>query len=345
MKFIVQVLQIAFTYIGTIVGAGFASGQEILQFFTQYGRIGTMTIIVASVFMVWLGTKLMLEAKTIGAKSYEDMNIHLLGERMGKAVSLFILITLFCIAAVMLAGAGSIFKEHFGLPYQLGLFVTLILSYIVLRKGIQAIVAVNTVVVPFMLVFSFIVVATNLHSPKADQLLFLSTETSALRAWISPFLYAAFNLALAQAVLIPLSHAVDSRKVIKWGGIVGGIGISMMLIGGHFALSAHMPGVLQFEIPMGTIVFHLGSLVQFLFLMVIFSEIFTTFIAEVYGLTVQLEQRTEIPAKWIIISILVATYFVSLIGFKNLLSTLYPIFGMISMIWFVMMVWQKRAIS
>lgn len=34
MKSHVRTLQIAFTYIGTIVGAGFATGQEILKFFT-----------------------------------------------------------------------------------------------------------------------------------------------------------------------------------------------------------------------------------------------------------------------------------------------------------------------
>lgn len=32
MKQAFRVLQIAFTYIGTVVGAGFATGQEILQF-------------------------------------------------------------------------------------------------------------------------------------------------------------------------------------------------------------------------------------------------------------------------------------------------------------------------
>lgn len=32
MKSHIRTLQIAFTYIGTIVGAGFATGQEILRF-------------------------------------------------------------------------------------------------------------------------------------------------------------------------------------------------------------------------------------------------------------------------------------------------------------------------
>ena len=33
-------LRIAGVYVGTIIGAGYASGQEILQFFTGYGWWG-----------------------------------------------------------------------------------------------------------------------------------------------------------------------------------------------------------------------------------------------------------------------------------------------------------------
>ncbi|MEK1832032.1 hypothetical protein AAAC51_33515 [Priestia megaterium] len=32
-------LQVAATYVGTVVGAGFATGKEIVQFFTQYGNL------------------------------------------------------------------------------------------------------------------------------------------------------------------------------------------------------------------------------------------------------------------------------------------------------------------
>ncbi|KHF27179.1 hypothetical protein LR68_03986 [Anoxybacillus sp. BCO1] len=39
-----RAVQIAFVYVGTVVGAGFATGKEIVQFFTQYGAIGFVTI-------------------------------------------------------------------------------------------------------------------------------------------------------------------------------------------------------------------------------------------------------------------------------------------------------------
>jgi uncharacterized membrane protein YkvI len=35
----VSTLKVAATYIGTVVGAGFATGQELLQFFSKFGSI------------------------------------------------------------------------------------------------------------------------------------------------------------------------------------------------------------------------------------------------------------------------------------------------------------------
>src|SRR5690242_12070807 len=57
-----QIVRVAFTYIGTVVGAGFASGQEILQFFTRYGSLATLTIALSTVLFIWIGIQLMLMA-------------------------------------------------------------------------------------------------------------------------------------------------------------------------------------------------------------------------------------------------------------------------------------------
>lgn len=336
-----KIIQIAFTYMGTIVGAGFATGQEILTFFTQFGSIATLTILITSIMFVWLGTKIMILAHDIGAESYEDLNKLLFGERVGRWVSFLILIILFAITSVMLAGGGSIFHEQFHISYQIGLGFTILLAYFVLLKGIDAILIVNSIVVPLILVFMMILIFTTIQSPNAGNWLYRTTEPNMLRVWLSPFLYIGFNLALAQAVLVPIGSTIKDKKVVYWGGIVGGIGIGLMLLAGHFALSAQMPGITQFQIPMGMLIVDLGKTIQFLFLIIIYAEIFTTFIANIYGLTLQIKQRTSLNQQVIIISILILGYFISQIGFSTLLSTLYPLFGFLSLGWLWMMMRTK----
>jgi len=342
LRNIIKVLQIAFTYIGTIVGAGFATGQEILQFFTQYGKFAPWTILIATVLFVWLGTKIMLIAHEIQANSYEDLNKHLFGQTAGQVISLFLMIVLICVNSIMLAGAGSLFVEHFNIHYQTGLLLTLFATFLLLRKGMSAILTLNSIVVPLMLVFTFLIVLNTLDSPSANRWITLIVDKSWTATWAAPFLYSAFNLAMAQAVLVPLGAQMPSRGVIRVGGILGGIGIGFMLLSGHFALSAYMPGITQFEIPMGNIAYQLGLFAQMVYLLLIFSEIFTTFVADVYGVTLQIQQRMRLSTPVITLLLMIISYLISQFGFSSLLSVLYPLFGLFSLIWLVMIILKKR---
>ncbi|UUZ93933.1 hypothetical protein LJK87_04480 [Paenibacillus sp. P25] len=114
-----------------------------------------------------------------------------------------------------------------------------------------------------------------------------------------------------------------------------------MLLAGHFALSARMPDIARFDIPMGQLLHGLGLVLPTLFILVIYGEIFTTFLSDVYGLALQVEQRTKLPYKLIVPLLLLASYGFSQIGFKPLISFLYPLFGLISMAWMVMVMWRQ----
>ncbi|MGP0587779.1 YkvI family membrane protein [Paenibacillus timonensis] len=337
MKNAVKVLQIAFTYIGTVVGAGFATGQEILQFFTRYGKWGVLTILLSTVLFVWLGTKMMLLARDIKAASYEDLNRRLFGERIGRALSLFTLIVLIGVNSVMLAGAGSVFMEHLGFHYQTGLWITLIFTYLLLGRGINGVLQLNSIVVPMMLILSLAIISNTAGTPGATRFLTMETDSALIAAWAAPLMYAAFNLSMAQAVLVPIGSHTESRRVIVLGGVLGGLGVGFMLMAGHFALSAYMPGIVQYEIPMGSIAQQLGTTIQLIYVLLIFMEIFSTFVADVYGVTLQLQQRIKVPPMLISVTILFICYITSQFGFSSLLSVLYPVFGLFSLLWALML--------
>nr|WP_235948806.1 hypothetical protein [Paenibacillus glycinis] len=337
-------MQIAFTYMGTVVGAGFATGQEILQFFTRFGVMGALTILLATIMFVWLGTKMMLISNDVKAKSYEDVNQVLFGERFGRWISHFMQIILFGVCAVMLAGAGAIFSENWNISYQSGLLLTIAGCFLLLRKGMNAILTVNSIVVPVMLLFTVLIIIDTVHTPGSARWMVLSSDFSPFAVWASPFLYAAFNLAMAQAVLVPLGGEIEDRKAIVYGSWVGGIGIGFMLIAGHIALSVYMPGIQQFAIPMGGIARELGHGIQWIYIFLIFAEIFTTLIADIYGLTLQLQKRVKLSRTLLTTLTLGACYIASQIGFGPLLSTLYPIFGLISLGWLILLIRHKSPI-
>lgn len=330
-------IQIAFTFIGTVVGAGFATGREVMQFFTRFGYWGALLIGIVTLLFVWLGAKMMLLAAELRARSYEDLNKHLFGERMGTWVSHLMLFVLLGVNAVMLAGAGAIFSEHLNLGYQTGLVVTMFACFFLLRKGMNAILTINTLVVPVMIAFTTLLVVHTLQGPGADRWLTLGNEQSLWAVWMSPFLYAAFNLSMAQAVLVPLGAEVADPAVLRRGAWLGGLGIGAMLLAGHLTLSSRMPGVQQFDIPMGGIARELGPWVHYVYVFLIFMEIFTTLVADIYGLTLQLEDRLNVRKAWLTFGVLLFCFVAGQFGFGPLLSTLYPLFGMLSLGWLLLM--------
>lgn len=337
-----QILQVAFTYVGTIVGAGFASGQEILQFFTRYGFLAVPAIALAAFLFIWLGIRIMLLAHDHQFRSHEDLNRMLLGPRFGSLFSLFLMVVLLGTSAVMLAGAGSLFQEQLHFHYQTGLWITLFISFWVLRSGMNGLLAVNAIVVPCMVFFIGLVFVGTLPLPSLGNWLTLTSDSSLLRIAFSPFMYTAFNLATAQAVLVPLGTAFADRKVLTAGGVLGGLMIGGMLLVAHIALSARMPDIRQFEIPMAQLMDNLGPIVQLLYSLVIFGEIFTTFVANTYGLTLQLQERLKLLPALLCLLLLTLCYLIAQLGFSSLLSTLYPLFGVISICWIIALIFHSK---
>lgn len=329
----IMVAQIAATYIGTVVGAGFATGQEIVQFFTLYHIWGLVGILLSSFLFIWLGTKMMILSHRIQAYSYQEFNVYLFGKALGTAVNVFVFIILFGVTSVMLSGTGSIFEEQLGLSYQLGIIVTLLLCYIVMLKGLNGIFIVNSLVVPMMLLFSLIVLVkvfwfdSSSSIEGAYQLWQWQGTWDGWKWLISALTYVAFNLAMAQAVLVPLGKEMKDESVLKWGGIWGGIGLGFMLLASHFALHSILPGALDVDIPMALVIKDISWLILALFLLVVYGEVFSTLIGNVFGIARQIHNVIQLPEKWTIAMILLTSFVISQIGFSSLVAYLYPLFG------------------
>lgn len=338
MRKLFKISQIGFTYIGTVVGAGFASGQEIMQFFTLYGVKAYVGIGITSIFFVWAGCRMMLISKRIKAYSYQDLNNYLFGQPLGKVVNFITLLILFGVTTVMLAGTGSIFEEQLHLPFQIGILFTLVLTYFVMNNGMNAIMTVNSFIVPAMFIFTAILFGDAWSSHG----IFLPKLINHDWHWLtSPIIYVSYNLAMAQAILVPLGKEIDDDRMLKWGGLVGAIGIGLMLAASNYALSSHLPNIQILEIPMGMLVMGLGTPVHLLFIFVIYGEIFTTLIANVYGLSRQAQQWINAPQRYIVAGILGISYLISQIGFSSLLQWLYPLFGYVGLA-LLFMVMLKR---
>jgi uncharacterized membrane protein YkvI len=335
-----QAFQIAAVYVGTVVGAGFATGKEIVEFFSRFGFFGFISILMSGYLFIALGSKLMRMAALIDAKSYQEFNEYLFGKWPSRVINVFMLFMLLGVSAVMLSGAGAIFEEQLGLPKAVGVFLTIFLSFIVMLVGTKGLFAVNTFVVPVMITFSIILMVYSVQLPNfINQLLFIPHSEDGWKSVIAPFSYVALNLGLSQAVLVPIATEIKDDWTITWGGILGGSALTIILIASHFTLIM-LPNLELYNIPMAIVMKNLAPFFYWIFVLVIYGEIFTSVIGNVFGLDRQLKRYLDIPTMVSVTLIFAVSYLISLVNYGTLLSYLYPLFGYICMIFFILL-WMK----
>ena len=335
-----QAFQIAAVYVGTVVGAGFATGKEIVEFFSRFGFFGLISILMSGYLFIALGSKLMRMAAHIDAQSYQEFNEYLFGKWPSRVINVFMLFMLLGVSAVMLSGAGAVFEEQLGLPKAVGVFLTIFLSFLVMLVGTKGLFAVNTFVVPVMITFSIILMLYSVQMPHfIDQLLFVPHAEDGWKSVIAPFSYVALNLGLSQAVLVPIATEVKDDWTIKWGGILGGSALTLILIANHFTLIM-LPNLEMYNIPMAIVMKNLAPFFYGIFVLVIYGEIFTSVIGNVFGLDRQLKQYLPLSTMVSVTLIFVVSYLISLVNYGTLLSYLYPLFGYVCMIFFILL-WMK----
>ena len=151
------------------------------------------------------------------------------------------------------------------------------------------------------------------------------------KAGTSAFAYAAFNISLAAAVLVPAAYEIGKEKIVRMGGILGGTILTLILMASHVTL-VQLPHLMDYHIPMATMMEKLMSSFYLLYIIVIYGEIFTSVIGNLYGMERFINKTLQLKPLITGTAILIFAYFVSQIEYGVLLSILYPLFGYISLI-------------
>jgi len=330
--------KVATTFIGTIVGAGFASGQEILKFFGHFGLPGVIGILMSCIIFCAGGTLIMILGHKLKACSFGDVVTYVCGSRLGRVVDLVLGVFLFGSLSVMLAGSGAVLCQQWGLPYWLGTLVTLLISLAIVLSGIRGIINANSVVVPLMITICLLAIVPAISG---DRLLaicsdFRPVSRGASSLWyVSALLYAAYNLTLGVSVLAPLGNEIKDRRSLIYGGVLGGLGLGGLAMLINLAILSHYPDSAGYEIPSLFIAGSMTTLIQTVFSFVLWAEIFTTIIGTIYGLAARITAGTRFSYLSVTIVLLIGALILSQFGFSGLVGTLYPLFGYVSLVFLI----------
>lgn len=106
MKHLKIRLMLVMGYLGAVVGAGFASGQEIVQFFVNYGSYGLPGALSATILFALMGGLLLYLAHCYRVSNYQDLLTKIAGERFGPVIDLLLAVFLFLGISTMFSASG-----------------------------------------------------------------------------------------------------------------------------------------------------------------------------------------------------------------------------------------------
>ncbi|WP_407271773.1 hypothetical protein [Radiobacillus sp. PE A8.2] len=324
----VNTFKIAATYIGTIVGAGFASGQEVFQFFTTFGIGGIWGIVLATILFFFFGYSILLLGSKLQAQSHVQIVHFTNGKIIGTIIDIIITVFLFGALAAMIAGAGAITEQQFGIPPLFGTIVMAVITLLTVLTGISGVINAISYVVPVLLAsVLFITIYSLIGNPITQEEIQIANELegAAPNWFISAINYASYNLVIAIAILGPLGAQAKSHRSLFWGALLGGLGLGIGVLAINFSILTSIIESSQVEVPMITIAEQISPVIQLIFAVVLFAEVYTTAVGNLFGFGSRLNFIKK-KKTVVIISTLLA-FAVSQIGFSAMVEYLYPAVG------------------
>jgi uncharacterized membrane protein YkvI len=328
-------LPIAGAFIGTIVGAGFATGQEVLQFFTLFGRKSFIGIALATILFCYFGLEIMRISRELKADSHQELVRYTLGRRLGRLMDWFITLSFLGVLIVMAAGSGAVTEEQLGLSSLHGSLVVIILAFLTVISGVNNVIRAIAFVVPFLLIGVLgVTIFSVLHDPLTIQKIVIleSLESPITKNWtFAGLLYVSYNILLAVAVLSSLGVEAQNRRCLLWGGVLGGMGLGAGILAINIAIMSSVPAILPFQVPMIFLAKGLNSQLALAYGFILLLEIYTTAVSILYGVVARLAHTNIQKVFWAGIASLGAIMAAQL-GFARLITTIYPLLGFIGLL-------------
>lgn len=278
-----KILTFAGAVIAFTIGSGFATGQEILQYFTSYSY---KSVLVVLVFMaVFIYTNYSFSKAGADGKFTKGSEVfpYFCGKTVGLIYDVFAVVFCFLSFIVMVSGAAATFNEQYGLPLIVGGLILTVTACATVIFGLNAIVdvlgKVGPAIVIICILIGLVTVVRDGGNIASGAALLASGEVKVMQASTNWFFsgcsYAGFCM-LWFATFMSELGAKNNLKEVSVGMILGTVAVAVAILLMSFALLANIGAVAGTQIPSLVLAGKIHPMLATLFALVIFGGIYTT---------------------------------------------------------------------
>ncbi|WP_193075442.1 hypothetical protein [Pseudomonas sp. FME51] len=335
-------LQIALAYMSVVIGGGFASGNEVLQFFSGYGLAGIAGSVISAVLFAFLGMQIARISSVMQAASHKQVLYIMFGKQAGLVVDLILSFFLYGVGVVMLAGAGSTLAQQFGLAPLVGSILMTALVIGTLCLNVRGIINLISVVMPFLLVLVLAIMVYSIYTSTAsvEELSQVATEVTVITFlgadvphWaLSGLLYASFNIAVGFPMLAVIGGLTQSPKAAGRGGVAGGLGLGFLIILLNIGLFSNLDKLQGVEIPTLMLAQNIHPWLAVLLSIALVCMIYSTAVGMFFAFSARFAAPETSRFKALSAVFAVVGLGLSQVGFTKLVGTVYPMLGVVGLV-------------
>ncbi len=272
-----------------LVGGGYGTGREIVEYFTRFGGLGGLL----GILVTWLCWAVVLAltyefTRRFRTYNYRDFFRMLLG-RGWIAFEILFVAMLLLVLAVVASAAGEILQERFRIPYFAGLAVMLAAVGVLTFFGRSAVtksLAIWTIFIYVTFVIYFVVGFGALREDILAQLAVAQVERG---WWVSGIQYAMYNLFIVPVVLYSVV-GIRTRAEAVSSGLVAALICTLPAVLFHLTFLGAYPEVVGWEIPLFSVISQLGVAgLLGLYLVVLFGTLIETGAGLLQGLNERID--------------------------------------------------------
>ena len=207
-----SIVNITAVILGSVIGAGFASGQEIKIFFSRFGIYGLFGLLF-SIFLICVIINLSLKAIfKHNLCSYSQFSAHIFKNNRIFSYSMQNIVNVFLLASFMIMAIGfsTSLENQFSVPRFAGGFIFAFVCYLAFVGNINRVIQINVYIMP-------ILIALILFAGLKVLLSFDWTVNSVFYPdfIFNSFIYASYNAIPLIPILLTLKNEINSIKKIN----------------------------------------------------------------------------------------------------------------------------------
>ena len=324
----IEVISITLVIIGALIGAGFASGQEIFSFFYIYGKNGIYGILIMSILIgifIYKSLKIIYQKQVY---NYNDfLNLFIKNTKIRNVILWIVNVLLLVSFYIMVAGFGAYFEQEIGINRIIGSIVLNLLCVIVFFSNIKGVLKASNLIVPFLIFFIFFIGIKNIVQIRTIDFYQMKNN------WIlSMLIYNSYNFILLMPVLISLKKQITKENNIKKVSILVTIIILILSISIFFLLlNANIKEIENQEMPIVYIISNYFNKYKKIYAFIVLASIFTTAISVGIGFLQNISKNSKSYPQ-LVLFMCITSLLMSNIGFSKLLNFIYPVFGYIGIL-------------